>query len=63
LLVEAVERDVRARGGERIYVETAGRPVYEPTRAFYHRCNYRVDGTFADFYGPGDAKVVFVKRL
>jgi D-alanine-D-alanine ligase-like ATP-grasp enzyme/GNAT superfamily N-acetyltransferase len=62
-LVEAVEQDVRARGGKRIYVETAGRPAYEPTRAFYRRCDYRVEGTFEDFYGAGDAKIVFVKTL
>jgi D-alanine-D-alanine ligase-like ATP-grasp enzyme/GNAT superfamily N-acetyltransferase len=63
VLVDAVEADVRARGGKRLYVETAGRPAYEPTRAFYRRCDYRVEGTFEDFYGPGDAKVVFVKWL
>ena len=62
-LVDAVEHDVRARGGQRLYVETAGRLSYEPTRAFYRRCGYRVEGTFEDFYGKGDAKVVFVKRL
>jgi GNAT superfamily N-acetyltransferase len=62
-LVEAVEQDVRARGGKRIYVETAGRAAYEPTRAFYRRCDYRVEGTFEDFYGAGDAKVVFAKTL
>jgi ribosomal protein S18 acetylase RimI-like enzyme len=63
VLVDAVEADVRARGGRRLYVETAGRPAYQPTREFYRRCEYRVEGTFEDFYGPGDAKVTFVKRL
>jgi len=33
-LLRAVEDDVRARGGSRLYVETAGRPQYAPTRAF-----------------------------
>lgn len=62
-LMQAVEQDVRTRGGQRVYVDTASRPAYRPTRAFYRSRGYRVDAEFADFYSPGDAKVVMVKRL
>lgn len=47
----------------RVYVETAGRSQYEPTRAFYAACGYDVAAEFEDFYSPGDAKVVFLKVL
>lgn len=62
-LLAAVERDARAQGGERLYVDTASRAAYRPTRAFYRECGYQVEAEFVDFYAPGDAKVVAMKRL
>ncbi len=62
MLAEA-ERRIAAAGGRRIYVETSSRSQYEPTRAFYARCGYHVEATLADFYAPGDGKVVLVKVL
>ena len=62
-LLVAVEGDVRARGGTQLWVETAGRPAYEPTREFYRRSGYALAAELPDFYAPGDAKIVFVKRL
>jgi ribosomal protein S18 acetylase RimI-like enzyme len=46
-----------------IVVETAGRPDYAPTRAFYELRGYRVAATIPEFYAPGDDQVVFVKRV
>ncbi|MFL5402086.1 MAG: GNAT family N-acetyltransferase, partial [Gemmatimonadales bacterium] len=46
-----------------IVVETAGRPDYAPTRAFYEARGYRATATIPEFYGPGDDQVVFVKRV
>ncbi|MDY6910698.1 MAG: hypothetical protein SWC40_12285, partial [Thermodesulfobacteriota bacterium] len=37
------------------------RSLYEPTRAFYHRCGYARAALLQDFYAPGDHKVIFVK--
>jgi len=62
LLAES-ERWMAESGRVRIYVETAGRPQYAPTRAFYNACGYRVAAELEDFYSPGDAKVVFLKVL
>jgi len=62
LLAEA-ERWMAESGRARIYVETAGRPQYAPTRAFYTACGYRVVAELQDFYSPGDAKVMFLKVL
>jgi GNAT superfamily N-acetyltransferase len=62
-LLAEVERRVAAAGGRRLYIETSSRPLYEPTRRFYERCGYATAACLADFYGPGDAKVIFVKAL
>ena len=44
-----------------IVVETAGRPEYAPTRAFYEARGYRPVSRIPDFYAPGDDQVVYVK--
>jgi ribosomal protein S18 acetylase RimI-like enzyme len=62
LLAEA-EADIRQAGGRRIYIETSGRPDYEPTRHFYQRCGYTLEATIREFYAPGDDKLIYVKSL
>ncbi|MFL5493869.1 MAG: GNAT family N-acetyltransferase [Gemmatimonadales bacterium] len=62
MLLHAMER--RLLGVARlIVVETAGRPDYRPTRAFYQARGYSVAATIPDFYAPGDDQVVYVKSL
>jgi ribosomal protein S18 acetylase RimI-like enzyme len=46
-----------------IVVETAGRPDYAGTRAFYEARGYRAVATIPDFYAPGDDQVVYLKYL
>jgi len=46
-----------------IVVETAGRPDYAATRAFYQARGYHPTATIRDFYAPGDDQVVYVKDL
>lgn len=46
-----------------IVVETAGRPDYRDTRAFYQARGYRAVALIPDFYAPGDDQVVYVKTL
>ncbi|MEJ2081390.1 MAG: GNAT family N-acetyltransferase [Acidobacteriota bacterium] len=62
-LMEFAEDSIRRQGGRIIVVETAGRPDYAPTRAFYARIGYREAARLADFYAPGDDKVVFTKPM
>jgi len=62
LLTEA-ENQVRKLGGRRMYVETSNRAQYAPTRAFYERCDYRIEAILPDFYAPGDDKVIYIKLL
>ena len=63
LLVTECERLIREAGGRRVYIETSGKPQYVPTRGFYERCGYSLDAEQAEYYGPGDDKVIYVKAL
>ena len=62
LLAHSEQRIVQA-GGRRVYIETSARPQYHPTRAFYQRCGYRAEALLADFYAPGDGKIIYGKAL
>jgi len=61
-LVEHMERKLAGRA-RLVVVETAGRPDYEPTRAFYAARGYQVASRIQDYYAVGDDLVVFVKRF
>ena len=62
-LMAAAECLMAGRGARLIYADTSSRPQYEPTRSFYLACGYREEAFLADFYAPGDGKVIFVKTL
>ena len=62
-LLAASESRAAAQGCRRIYVDTSGRADDAPARAFYERCGYRREALLADFYAPGDAKVIYLKEL
>jgi ribosomal protein S18 acetylase RimI-like enzyme len=62
-LLARSEARAREQGGGRIYVDTSGRAQYEPTRRFYRGAGYEIAAELADFYAPGDSKVIFVKSL
>ncbi len=62
-ILALTEQRIAEAGGLACYAETSGRDQYVSTRAFYERTGYDTGAVFADFYGPGDAKHVFVKRL
>ncbi len=62
-LISITEEYVRNQGGKLLIAETSGRPLYLPTRNFYLHCGYQSEVTIAEFYGPGDDKVFFIKRF
>ncbi len=62
-LLHAAEAGMKSAGRTRVYVETSTRPQYEPTRAFYTACGYRLVAELADFYAPGDGKAMWLKVL
>lgn len=61
-LLEAAEERIAKAGGGRIYIETSGRADYSATQRFYARCGYELEARIAEFYGPGDDKLIFVRR-
>ncbi len=61
-LLKETEKKIAGIGGRGIYVETASRPQYTPTRAFYLKTGYIIEAVLKDFYSPGDDKVIFVKK-
>jgi ribosomal protein S18 acetylase RimI-like enzyme len=62
-LERAVEELVSHSGGERLVLETGGRPDYERSRRFYERAGFTECGRVPDFYRPGDDCVVYCKLL
>lgn len=62
-LLARTEAAVVEAGGERLYIETSARPQYAPTHGFYARSGYRREAFLADFYAPGDGKLIYVKAL
>ncbi|HPZ07192.1 MAG TPA: GNAT family N-acetyltransferase [Candidatus Eremiobacteraeota bacterium] len=62
-LLNLSEKKIASMGGKRIYVETSNRPQYESTRVFYIKCRYNVEAILKDFYGDGDDKVIFIKKV
>ncbi len=62
-LLSASETAIRSLGGSRVYIETSGRDQYQSTRAFYLRCAYTEDAVLDDFYAPGDAKYIYVRKI
>jgi len=62
-LLARTEQAIARRGGGGLYIETSSRPVYARTRRFYRDAGYRQVARLADFYAPGDHKVVFCKVI
>lgn len=62
-LLDTVENAVRQAGGGRLFAETSGRAQYRPTRAFYVRCGYDSVARIDDYFGPGDARVIYAKAV
>jgi ribosomal protein S18 acetylase RimI-like enzyme len=61
--MRAAEAAVQAAGGRQVLVETASKPSYAATRAFYERIGYREVARVPDFYAVGDDKVVYRMAL
>lgn len=62
-LMAYAEEHIRSRGGRLAVVETAGKAIYDSTRAFYLRVGYQEAARLPEFYSPGDDKIIYLKRL
>jgi ribosomal protein S18 acetylase RimI-like enzyme len=58
-----LEAFVQSQGGQRLVVETSGRPDYAGARRFYEKAGYGSVGRIPDFYGAGDDCVLYCKAL
>jgi D-alanine-D-alanine ligase len=63
MLLLKTEESIKKMEGVHLYIETASRKQYDPTRQFYLSCGYKKAAFFKDFYSPGDGKTVFYKKL
>jgi acetoin utilization deacetylase AcuC-like enzyme/GNAT superfamily N-acetyltransferase len=57
------EAAMRKTGARHLYADTSSSDKYKPTRDFYARMGFREAARLADFYGPGDGKIIYVKEL
>lgn len=62
-LVGRLEEILGAEGQRVLIADTSGTEAFDRTREFYRRANYVEEARIRDFWGPGDDKVVFWKRL
>jgi len=62
-LMGRAERQIARRGGRMVVIETSGQPRYTSTRQFYMKLGYQYAARIADFYGPGDDKIIYMKSL
>jgi ribosomal protein S18 acetylase RimI-like enzyme len=62
-LLDEVERRLRQREARLLVVETSSRDDYAPTRRFYEARGYAAAAEIADYYAPGDSRVIYTKRL
>lgn len=62
-LTDAAENEARARGGRLCVIETSSTQAYAPAREFYSKRGYREAARIADFYAPGDDRVILTRLL
>jgi GNAT superfamily N-acetyltransferase len=61
VLLAAAEKDIRRCKGRMALIETSSQPLYEKTRRFHYAQGYRLICRVADFYAPGDDKLILQK--
>ena len=62
-LLSHVEAAVVSRGGRMLIVETSSGDGFERARSFYGDGGFEEEARIRDYFGPGDAKVVFRKLV
>lgn len=62
-LLTHTEQRISQMGGKRLYAETSSTDIYTPTRSFYGKRGFFLEGRLADYYAPGDDKMLYTKHL
>lgn len=62
-LLAFAENKIRESRGRLAFIETSSKTQYDKTRNFYRSRGYEVVCKIADFYAPGDDKLILLKSL
>ena len=62
-LMKSAEKEMGKAKGRLVIIETSSAPGYEKARRFYINHGYEIVARIADFYAPGDDKLILRKRL
>ncbi len=62
-LLKFVEEKVQSAGGRLLLIETSSLAAFDSVRQFYVKRGYSECGRVPDFYGVGEAKVIYFKRI
>jgi len=62
-LIAFAEEEIKRANGRLAIIETSSKPEYERTRRFHYGRGYELVCQIADFYAPGDDKLILQKRL
>lgn len=62
-LMAFAENQIKKARGRLIIIETSAKPQYEKTLRFHRSHGYETVCQLADFYAPGDDKLILQKRL
>ncbi len=62
-LLSSAEKNIKKNMGKIAVIETSSKPEYEASGRFYRVQGYVLACRIADFYAPGDDKLIFLKRL
>jgi ribosomal protein S18 acetylase RimI-like enzyme len=62
-LLATTEQKILELGGQRLYAETSSTAQYQPTRLFYERNGFILEGRLANYYAPNDDKMLYTKIL
>jgi GNAT superfamily N-acetyltransferase len=62
-LMAFAEDNIKQADGRLAIIETSSKPEYERTRHFHYSRGYELACQIADFYAPGDDKLILQKRF
>lgn len=62
-LLSWLENKVQEEHGRLVMIETSSQEKYHATRAFYLKTRYQECARIADYYQPGDDRMIYVKYL
>lgn len=62
-LLDAACEAIRLAGGRKLYAETSSTEPYAAARGFYEHSGFTCEARLAEFYRPGDDKLIYVRSL